>query len=223
VEEFDFYRSGAYTQVLGTGQVGKQMNRIHRQMEAPFSEMHFSRILEIGAGTGEHSEFVRSAFDEYYMTDIRIDLLQPCAGSMEGLFIEEQNVQSLSYEDSYFDRIIMTCVIAHVPDPMGALTEIRRVAMPGAKLTIYVPCEPGILLRAARQMTTVPKNRKAGVKDPYFHHFQEHVHYYLALNHYIRRVFNNDSIKSRYYPFGIGTWNMNLYRLYQITISGTSL
>ena len=218
VEEYDFYRSGAYQQVLGTGQVRKQMERVHRQMESPYGSMHFSRILEIGAGIGEHSKFVESTFDQYFMTDIRVDLLLSALPPRPNLVIEEQNVQNLSYPDHFFDRVIMTCVLAHVPDPMVALSEIKRVSVPGAFVTIYVPCEPGIALRLARQFTTLPKNRKVGVPDPAFHHYREHVHYYLALNHFIRKVFSGSRIRSRYFPLPFGTWNTNLYRIYQIHV-----
>lgn len=218
MDEFDVYRRGTYQQVLGTGQVRKQMERVHRHMEAPFADMHFGRILEIGAGTGEHLAFVTSSFDEYVMTDLRIDLLCDGSPSRSGVTIERQDVQALTYEDASFDRVIMTCVLAHVADPMQALMEIRRVARPGAQVSIYVPCEPGILLRMARRTITIPKNRRAGVPDPYYSHFREHVHYYLALDHFVRKVFAQTWIRSRYYPFGIGTWNMNLYRIYQIVM-----
>lgn len=219
MDEFDVYRSGSYAQVLGTGQVGKQMDRIHQRLEAPFTNSRFTRILELGAGSGEHLKFVRSSFEEYYLTDIRIDVLTQNIESRQGLIIEEQDVQNLRYENSYFDRVIMTCVLAHVLNPLSALSEIRRVAAHGAQVSIYIPCEPGILLRFARRFATIPKNYKAGVQDPYFHHFREHVHYYSAMNHYVRKVFARDVIKSRYYPFGIGTWNTNLYRIYQITVA----
>lgn len=219
MEDFDVYRCGTYQQVLGTGQVQKQMNRIHRQMESNFDRLHFRRVLEIGAGTGEHSRFVRSSFDQYLLTDIRVDLLRESFEAAERFSVEEQDVQNLTFPDDDFDRVILTCVLAHVSDPVRALKEVRRVSSDGAWVTIYVPCEPGLALRVARRLITIPKNLRAGVPDPYFYHFREHVHYYLALNHYIRKIFVDCEIRSRYYPLPFGTWNTNLYRIYQIRVS----
>lgn len=218
MEDFDVYREGTYQQVLGTGQVRKQMVRIHRHIERPFKRKHFGRILEVGAGIGEHLEFVESSYDEYLLTDLRIDLLVEAMTPRPGLTIEQQDVQNLTYPNRTFDRVIVTCVLAHVPDPALALRELFRVAKPGAKVSIYLPCEPGILLRLARRFITYPKHVRAGVPDPYYFHFREHVHYYSALDHYLRKAFEGSSIRSRYYPLPFGTWNMNLYKIYQIDV-----
>ena len=42
------------------------MRASHRLTERPYDERtHFARVVEIGAGTGEHLPFVRHTFDEY--------------------------------------------------------------------------------------------------------------------------------------------------------------
>ena len=42
----------------------------HRLMEKPFKNNSKKRILELGAGEGEHLQFVEQNFDEYLLTDI---------------------------------------------------------------------------------------------------------------------------------------------------------
>ena len=213
----DIYLSGSYQQIMGTGNLALQWAHIHRKMEKPFRTKSFESILEVGAGNAEHIKFVQSGWKTYYLTDLRVEPLAEARQEDSSVVVEAQDVQALTYADGVFDRIIVTCVLAHVADPFRALEEIKRVAKPGAKITIYLPCEPGIFLRLARSVFTMPKNRRLGVKDPYLLHFREHIHYYPALNHYLNFVFSDAQIKASYYPFKFLTWNCNLYKIYQIS------
>ncbi len=213
----DIYLSGSYQQIMGTGNLARQWAHIHRKMEKPFRTSNFESILEVGAGNAEHIKFVQSGWDTYFLTDLRVEPLVAEYQEDASVVIEAQDVQALTYADDFFDRIIVTCVLAHVAEPFRALEEIKRVARPGAKITIYLPCEPGIFLRLARSLFTMPKNRRLGVKDPYLLHFREHIHYYPALNHYLNFVFSEAKIKTSYYPFKFLSWNFNLYKIYQIS------
>jgi ubiquinone/menaquinone biosynthesis C-methylase UbiE len=216
-DDFDTYQSGLYDFVMGSGQIARQWGRIHRAMERPYDHRRFSRVLEVGGGRGEHLSQVRSPVDEYVLTDLRPDRL-PRNSELPGyVTAQREDVQALSFDEHSFDRVVVTCVLPHVSDPVTALSEIHRVVKPGGDVCIYVPCEPGIALRLARRMWTVPRNRKFGITDPYFHHFREHVHYFTALNHFIRREFSADRIRTRSAPLARAPWNLSLYRLYWIT------
>lgn len=47
------------------------MHASHKLVEKAFNDQsHFGRVLEIGAGTGEHLPFVQHGFDEYTLTDL---------------------------------------------------------------------------------------------------------------------------------------------------------
>ena len=48
---------------------------IHKQMEVPFFGLAAGKILEVGAGAGEHLPFVTQRFETYYQTDLDISLL----------------------------------------------------------------------------------------------------------------------------------------------------
>lgn len=215
----DTYESGLYDYVMGSGPVAGQWQRIHRAMERPYDGRSYRRILEVGGGRGEHLGQVRSQFGEYVLTDKRADRLPSPASLPSSVTCRAEDLQALSFDDHAFDRVVATCVLAHVPDPVVALREIHRVLAPGGDACIYIPCEPGIALRLARRVWTVPRNRAFGVADPYYLHFREHVHYYGALNHYLRREFAGSRIRSRSFPFPGLSWNANLYRLYWITAS----
>jgi len=42
-------------------------------------------------------------------------------------------------DDGYYDAVVLTQVLEHVPDPLAVLTEIRRVLKPGGRLLLSVP------------------------------------------------------------------------------------
>lgn len=216
----DIYLSGQYEKVMGTGLISLMWKIIHSIMERPFRKMRFERIIELGAGNGEHLPQVRSEYGTYFATDLRLAPLKKLAG-IPNLQIAKIDIEKIGYPDKYFARTIVSCVLAHVANPIEAISEIHRVTKPSGYITIYLPCEPGILLRLTRKLTTIPKNKKLGIDDPYFHHFQEHRNYYLSLNHYIKSEFMEDRIRTKYYPFQFLTWNFNLFKIYQIKLKST--
>ncbi|AQQ09979.1 bifunctional 3-demethylubiquinone-9 3-methyltransferase/ 2-octaprenyl-6-hydroxy phenol methylase [Sedimentisphaera cyanobacteriorum] len=54
--------------------------------------------------------------------------------------IVKENVENLSFDDSSFDIVICLQVLEHVPDPVKAMKELKRVAR--KQLIITVPNEP---------------------------------------------------------------------------------
>ena len=54
--------------------------------------------------------------------------------------ILKEDIQQLSFEDNTFDIVLCQQVLEHVPDPVKAIKELRRVA--AEQLIITVPYEP---------------------------------------------------------------------------------
>jgi ubiquinone/menaquinone biosynthesis C-methylase UbiE len=201
---------------MATGLIARMWNLIHKKMEKPFRKAHEERVLEIGSGNGEHLKAVSHDIESYYATDIRVDLLSSALQGREKVIVEMQDVTDLSYEDGFFDRVIITCVLVHLDNPILALNEISRVIKPGGYVSIYLPCEPGIFLRAVRRFSTHAKAKRIGVDDISYLHFLEHKNYFIAVDFFIRRTFKESKVQSRYYPFPFLTWNFNLFKLYTI-------
>jgi SAM-dependent methyltransferase len=95
------------------------------------------RILDAGCGTGRNlMDFQQLGPAEG--VDLSPQAVEFCR--RRGLHgVREGAIEELPFEDGRFDLIFATDVIEHLPDDGPALTELRRVAAPGARLIVTVP------------------------------------------------------------------------------------
>jgi SAM-dependent methyltransferase len=95
------------------------------------------RILDAGCGTGRNMiEF--GGLGEPEGIDVAPEAVEFC--HRRGLVgVRQAPIEALPFEDGRFDLILATDVIEHLDDDRRALTELRRVAAPGAHLVITVP------------------------------------------------------------------------------------
>ena len=115
----------------------------------------------MGTGEGEHIEFVADG----HMECIELDLDSSRLRHVLAMGIKKINPQQgdaslLNFLNSPFDRVIATCLLAHLKDPESTLLEWRRVVKPRKSILIYIPCEPGIALRVFRNLFTKRKATK---------------------------------------------------------------
>lgn len=217
-QEIDSFYSSHYREIMGSGLIAKVWALIHRQMERPFKNGRYEKILELGAGNGEHIPFVNCDFVEYVASDLRIENLANINNLESRIRVDVQDAQKLTLSDSDYDRVIVTCLLVHLDRPEEAISEIRRVIKKETGIvTIYLPCEPGVFLRLVRTFTTHLKARGRGVNDISRLHYLEHRNYYLAIDNLIMHEFKKSKVRKRYYPFPFLSWNFNLYRIYQIS------
>jgi 2-polyprenyl-3-methyl-5-hydroxy-6-metoxy-1,4-benzoquinol methylase len=108
------------------------------------------RILDIGCGTGRHlSEVLQYENTKVFGADIhqgdlreaqkRIAYLKElglCKGAYQLL---SADIGNLPFEDNFFDLVICSEVLEHIPDHHKALAELVRVLKPGTTLVISVP------------------------------------------------------------------------------------
>ena len=94
-------------------------------------------VLEIGTGTGlnfpHYAEGARIfALDESaeMLTTARKRPCRACAT------VTRADAQTLPFASHAFDTVVGTLVFCSIPDPLRALSEIRRVLQPGGKLLL---------------------------------------------------------------------------------------
>ncbi|MCX2756968.1 class I SAM-dependent methyltransferase [Photobacterium sp. ZSDE20] len=167
--------------VYESSTTGYVMRAGHIACEKPFSNReHFSKVLEVGSGTGEHLRHVQHSFDEYTVSDGDSAALEVAkkqlsnTSTYDKLVFNVTNARALDFESNSFDRVIATHILEHLYEPHLVIKEWLRVLKPGGTLSILIPTDPGIAWKVGRYMTT----RKLGVKKGWNYDYimaREHV------------------------------------------------
>ena len=88
------------------------------------------RILDVGCGTGLG---VRLYADRLGLEPFGIDVIN---GNQSTINFQVYDGLTLPYEDAYFDAVTVVHVLHHAANPDRLVSEIARVARPGARLMI---------------------------------------------------------------------------------------
>jgi SAM-dependent methyltransferase len=232
----EFYAS-YYQKIMRGGVIGNVVNRYHQELELPFrSTDFFSSVIELGAGSCEHLPFVKHRFGSYILSDIRTkNLLESTSeiinseiqldtptyvshykGQITVSKIDAQNLKK--FKDNRFDRLVAGCLILHLEKPENALREWKRVVKKGGSLSIYIHCEPGLLLRYLRIASTALRGRSLKI-DHLSCVYSEHKISFIAIKYLINKVFEGDEIKFKAFPFKYLSWNFNLWKTVQIKLN----
>ena len=198
------------------------MRASHRLTEKNFKERdHFAKVLEIGAGTGEHLGFVRHNFDQYVLTDLDAKTLEVAKGKLNGKFgnkvqYETQTAEGLSYSDNSFDRLIATHVLEHIYQPHLVLKEWRRVVKNGGVLSILIPTDPGIAWRLGRHLGPRKNAIAQGIAYDYVM-AREHVNSCTNLIALLRHYFPERT--EGWWPTPIPSVDLNLFFVAHVTVN----
>jgi SAM-dependent methyltransferase len=88
-------------------------------------------LLDMGCGPGSITIGLAAAVAPGPTTGIDID-----PEPVDGIEIVTGDVMAMPFPDASFDAIYVSAVLQHLPDPLGALREARRVARPGAVIGV---------------------------------------------------------------------------------------
>ena len=210
------YYDNYYQDVVGKGGVGFLYRLYHNWLEAN-SKDFYSRCVEVGSGDSQHYEFVRHKFESYFELDLRNT--EPVDKNIIGRQKAFGNAEDLSvFDNSSVDRLLASCVLVHLSDPEKALKEWKRVVRPGGEIDIYIPCEPGFLLRLAQILTTRRKCKKLGITYDQLH-YREHRNHQPLLSMLIKDIFSNDIILKKGFPVTFGYWQFRLFEVYKIRLT----
>lgn len=198
------------------------MRASHQLTEKRFHKQdHFSKVLEIGAGTGEHLSFVRHSFDEYVLSDLDVKTLEVARRKLGDKFgsklsYEVQSGEKLSYADDSFDRLIASHVLEHIYHPHLALKEWQRVVKNGGILSILIPTDPGVAWRLGRQLGPRKNAIAQGIAYDYVM-AREHVNSCNNLIALLRHYFPERT--EAWWPFPIPSIDLNLFFVFHAIIN----
>lgn len=202
------------------------MRASHRLTEKRFQKHdHFFKVLEIGAGTGEHIGFVRHGFDQYFLSDLDAKTLEVAKGKLGGKFgnkllFETQSGEKLSYADNSFDRLIATHVLEHINQPHLAIKEWRRVVKNGGIISILIPTDPGIAWRFGRHLGPRRNAIAQGIAYDYIM-AREHVNSCSNLIALLRHYFPERT--ESWWPFPIPSVDLNLFFVCHVVVRKAEL
>lgn len=212
-----------YSEIYSDARYGSEKDKAHvfyhTKLEKNLSDDFYPLVLEIGAGSGEHLQYVRHGYSKYILSDIVLPENKLISKLFPKVIIQQEDAQNLNIDSNLVDRVIVTCVLHHLSDPYKSLSEIRRVAKNGASISIYLPSDPGLLYRFAQYLSSNRKLRKFFSKSELqILRGLEHRNHVASLEAMIRDTFYKDKIFRYDFPFK-ASWNLRLFTIYQIEIS----
>jgi len=130
------------------GRIGRDVDRdLRRVMGEP---VRAGRALDLACGTGYAAIGLAAAglATEVHATDLSVKMLQRCRANAKAAGVEVRlalaDAERLPYTDASFDLIVARGALHHVPSPLDALREVRRVLSPGgAAVVLAEPTAPG--------------------------------------------------------------------------------
>jgi phosphatidylethanolamine/phosphatidyl-N-methylethanolamine N-methyltransferase len=206
-----------YSALVGSSLRGRYHGYSHKKLEKNLQEKTFDSVLEVGSGEGEHVKFVRHVYRNYTLTDIVVPKGERLP-SFPNVRFEQADVEKLSYQNQTFDRVVVTCLLHHLPSPENALNEIRRVTKIGGVVSILLPCDPGLVFRFIRGITADRFLKKQGIQNVGYLRAIEHKNHYLSLREIAKEVFKEDELRMQMYPVSKLPWHFSLFSVIQIRI-----
>src|ERR1700720_1456105 len=110
-------------------------------------------VLEVGVGSGLNLPLYGPAVTRVVGLDPSTELLRLTSKRAADAVVPVSRLQGsaehVPFADAVFDTIVMTWTLCSIPNPMAALTEMRRVLRPGGRL-IFVEHGLSPEIRTAR-------------------------------------------------------------------------
>jgi len=212
-----YYYEEVYKNYLYTGgSQEKGQNWASKKLEAAFNSGAAKSVLEIGGGSGEHLKHVNHfAIEKYISIDLRentpkLEDLKISSDFYNKVEFIVGNAEMLPFQESMFDRVLGTCVLHHVDDPLQVLSEVRRVMKVGGEVSFALPTDPGMANQLVKKLITYKKLRKLSDVRPELFYALDHQNHVNGLIEIFKYVFRMDEIKITYLPLYVRSWNLNL-------------
>lgn len=110
--------------------------------------------LELGCGIGTHLNYEYLENQNYYVADIRKNMLDEIKKKNQNINIIECDIQKkMNFIDSYFDRINAIHVLEHLPNLPLCIDEVYRLLQNNGIFQVVIPCDPGFFYEICRNIS----------------------------------------------------------------------
>jgi len=206
-----------YPGIEGGGPIGFVSRLEHRMLERKVS--YHASVLEIGGGEGGHARFLKDGFESYTVIDLFVPQKLNPAKNVKFILGSAEN---LPFAAETFDRVLVTCVLAHLKDPIQAINEALRVLKPGGTLSILISNDPGALYTVMWNLFGRRARTNWANEDPVLGHALEHLISGKSLKKVINSLASNYEVKTIGFPFVLKSYNFNISTIFQIKASPLS-
>lgn len=102
------------------------------------------RILDIGCGNARDIIFIVQMGAQVVGVDISEGMVKAAqeevkSKSIKGVTLQVGDATALDFSDAYFDKVLCSEVVEHIPNAAKAFSEMRRVLKTGGRLVISTP------------------------------------------------------------------------------------
>ena len=221
----DSYYANFYNLVHRKDNAKKANETLQTDLEKTRFTKSFPNVIELGAGELFHLLSVGHKYERYVAVDIRqptsmkgwIEIAKPQLPEQPGNYFLKGDAQSIDFPDATFDRLVATCLLMHLDDPLSGLLEWRRLVKPGGVLDILVPCDPGVAVRIYRTLVSRRKAERLGFEYFDLVNALDHLHPVSSLITIAKYAFKDDDLHIDWYPFRISSWNLNSHAVLRVT------
>ena len=110
--------------------------------------------LELGCGIGTHLNYENLQNQNYFVVDIRKNMLEVLKNKFNKISIIESDIQKkMNFNNEYFDRINAIHVLEHLPDLPACIDEVYRLLNNDGIFQVVIPCDPGIFYKICRNIS----------------------------------------------------------------------
>ena len=202
-----------YNSHLYSGLLGILMKYCHRKLEVYKSKKdNYDKILEIGAGSAPHFNFMKCLYNEYHIAETS-DFAEDFHKNNPKVKLLKYDGRNLPYQNETFDRIIISHCLEHILSPEEFIQEMMSKLKKDGVLSISLPTDPGIAWRLGRlfiRLFTIKKTYQISGEEFNYMNATEHVNSIFNLISIIRFNYKNQ-YEEYFYPMRLKMADLNLF------------
>lgn len=116
-----------------------EIYEMHKLIKQHVQQLKPKRLLDAGCGKGYTGKSVLKYCKEYYGFDLSSTAVKIAQKRLENGNFEVGSITKLPYENEYFDCVICSEVLEHIPNYKIAISELSRVTRFGKNIIVTLP------------------------------------------------------------------------------------